>query len=288
MLEKVVFHTGYRERGREFNAFHSRRNSGIVKEQTELVLQRRIRLIVKRVKQVMFALLFVGLIMFGQWFFSGKMYRVIWESQYNGFMQGTAKLGFAINDIYITGKKNASTEDMSRILDIYKGDPILDLDLQEIKKRVEQMEWVKYAAVERKFPGTLVLSITEREPVAIWQHAGQLYLLDEDGTVIDKPGDVGYFADLIIIVGEEVPYYAQSLLAFLSEDKELYQQISSIIRIGNRRWDVRLHNGVEIKLPEKSPEQAVAYLTKMQHEKKILYSDVEVIDLRLSDKLFIQ
>ncbi|TIX57312.1 MAG: cell division protein FtsQ/DivIB, partial [Mesorhizobium sp.] len=60
------------------------------------------------------------------------------------------------------------------------------------------------------------------------------------------------------------------------------------IRIGERRWDLKLENGITVKLPEDGEDQAIADLVRMDRENGLLTRDIAAIDMRFSDRLVVQ
>src|SRR5262249_29500108 len=133
--------------------------------------------------------------------------------------------------------------------------------------RLEKLEWVQYAAVERVLPDTLHVHIVEARPVAIWQNQGKLHLLNLDGEVVEG-GNIEKYPNLPILVGEDAPTHTSELLHFLADEPQLFQQVASAIRVGERRWNLRFKSGIEVKLPEQNADQAwqkLAVLDKEQH-----------------------
>ncbi len=168
----------------------------------------------------------------------------------------------------------------------YRKIPLYSLDLDALKYQMESLGWIESVAIERNLPNALVLTVKERNPQAIWQYKGQLYLIDRSGALITKEG-IEQFARLPVIVGEDANTFFESLYIFMSEEPELMDNVQSIIRVGGRRWNVRMKNGIEIKLPEEKPDVAWRRLAKLQREKKILDRKIKYIDLRVEDRLFI-
>jgi cell division protein FtsQ len=58
--------------------------------------------------------------------------------------------------------------------------------------------------------------------------------------------------------------------------------------ISDRRWNLRLRNGLDIRLPETGVEQALVTLAALDRDKKLLSRDIVAIDLRLPDRVTVQ
>lgn len=199
----------------------------------------------------------------------------------------TARAGFALKDIYLEGRSRTSMEEIQHALGIQKGEPILRLSLEETRQRLEQVESVKLAAVERALPGTLYVRIVEREPVALWQNEGRIALVDDKGTVM-RDIDSAPYMHLPLIVGNEAPQHVSELMEVLAAAPELARRFSAAIYVGERRWNIRLTGGIEIKLPENEAAQAWKRLAQLQSDQHLLDREVRVIDLRLPERLFIK
>jgi cell division protein FtsQ len=167
----------------------------------------------------------------------------------DGAYNMTAKAGFSLQNVYLEGRGRTSMEEINNALGIKKGEPILRLSLDETREKLEQIESVKMAAVERSLPDTLIVRVVEREPVAVWQYQGQLALVDDKGTVM-RDIDSKPYQELPLIVGSDAPSHVAELMEILAAEPELAKRFSSAIYVGERRWNIRLASGVEIKLPQ--------------------------------------
>ena len=207
----------------------------------------------------------------------------------------TAKGGFAVQALYLEGRNRTSMTEIDKALDIKKGDPILEVSLSDMRERLEKIESVKFAAVERALPGTIYVRIVEREPVALWQHQGKLALVDDNGVVMNGL-DIAPYQHLPLIIGDDAPKHVRDLMALLGTEPELAKRFSSAIYVSDRRWNIRLNSGaegsagsnVEVRLPESNPVDAWKKLAELQQHNQVLDRDVKVIDLRLEGKMFIK
>ncbi len=205
----------------------------------------------------------------------------------NGMFQLTARAGFGLDALYLEGRSRTPMGEISKALALNKGDPILQLSLDEMRQRLEQVGSIRFAAVERELPGRLIVRIIEREPVALWQNQGKLALVDDNGVVMNDV-DVEGYRGLPLIVGKEAPTHVGEVLNLLASDKKLSGRVAAAVRISGRRWNIRLKDGKEVKLPETDPGKAWKTLAEIQEKQQLLDRDVKVIDLRVSGRLFIK
>ena len=106
---------------------------------------------------------------------SGAVEKVALATE-TGVYGTTAKAGYVLESLYLEGRGRTPMADIEKAMGIKKGDPILQISLPELRQRLEQVESIKAAEVERSLPSTLYIRIVEREPVALWQNKGQLSL----------------------------------------------------------------------------------------------------------------
>jgi cell division protein FtsQ len=198
----------------------------------------------------------------------------------------TAGTGLAVSDIYVVGRNETTGPDVLAAIDVQKGQPLLAFDPATAKERVEKLPWVRQARIERRFPGTVMVSLTERAPIGFLQKEGRLSLVDESGTVLATEG-LARWAGLPILIGEGAPQHTPALLEILSNHPDLRPRIKAFTYIGQRRWDLHLINNIIINLPETDPAAALERLESAQADSRVLEKDIRAIDLRLPDRMII-
>jgi len=196
-------------------------------------------------------------------------------------------LGFVVEDVLVVGRNQTSRDELLKAVRLARGAPILAFDLEQARKRVEELAWVRSASVERMLPDTVLLSVVERKPLALWQTQGRFQLIDRNGEVILKEG-IERFADLLVVVGEDAPAHAAALLDILQTQPQLMALVESAVRVGDRRWNVRLRGGIDVRLPADAAQQAWARLAEYEQSHGVLARDVRVLDLRLPDRLIVK
>jgi cell division protein FtsQ len=161
------------------------------------------------------------------------------------------------------------------------------LDVNEVRERLERVPLVKTAAVRKLYPNELVVTLTEREPHAIWQQNGELFVVAADGTVIDLMQD-SRFVDLPFVVGADANLHTKDYLALLEAAGPLKNRIRAGTLVAGRRWTLKMDNGMDVRLPEIGKSEALARLVKLEREQKILEKDVLAIDLRMPDRVVVR
>ncbi|WP_341704999.1 cell division protein FtsQ/DivIB [Ferrovibrio sp.] len=198
-----------------------------------------------------------------------------------------ANVDLRVGEVNLRGRRHAPLEMLAAAVEVERGDPILSLDLDSLRRRLETIGWVRQATVWRQLPDTLHIEIEEREPFARWQIDGRVYLVDEDGRVLQEI-DQADFAGLLLLVGAGASDKAHDLMAMLQTDPLLAGHVVAAIRLRGRRWDIQFDNGVVARLPEENPEAAWARLAALEKNEGLLRRDIVMVDLRLEDRLIVR
>ena len=190
-----------------------------------------------------------------------------------------AGLGFRLSEVHLQGASPASQQEILRAAAITPGVPILGLDLNAIRARVERVAWVDHARVIRLLPDTLVIAVQERPLLAVWQHQGRLDVVAADGRV-DLTVDPRHFAALPRIIGVGANTEAAKLLPELSKRPRLMVRLRAIRRVDQRRWDLLLKDGGTVLLPASEEVAALDRLDRLDRASRILDLGLSRIDLR--------
>lgn len=201
--------------------------------------------------------------------------------------QFTGKLGFTLENITIQGQKNTNNDKISQELKLKKGMPILSISLDSLKNRLERIQWIKYVIVERELPNSINILVVERTPIALGQKDQKLYIIDDEAVIINEK-DLSQHMHLPIMIGDGSEIYADSLIKILKEDAELFKKITSIIRVSERRWNIRFDNDLEVKLPEENLESAWKKIIKLYQNKELFLPNIACIDLRIANKIYVE
>src|SRR5580658_4404915 len=199
----------------------------------------------------------------------------------------TASLGLRVETIVIEGRANTPEPLLRAALGISKGDPILGFSLDAARRNVEKLSWVDQATIERRLPDTVVVQLVERRPFAIWQNQGKFVLIDRDGQMVTNE-DVAQFRQLPLVVGPGAPGAATPLIDALTQHPGLLARMVAAVRVGERRWNLQLRGGMNVMLPEGHEAVAIDRLVALQQDHALLDRPLEVVDMRLPDRLVLR
>jgi cell division protein FtsQ len=192
-----------------------------------------------------------------------------------------------VQQIVVKGRANTPDDQLRAALGVSVGDPILDFSVSGARDRIESLAWVAHVVVERRLPGTVVVDLQERRPFAIWQKDHKFLLIDRNGEVVTNEA-VEQFSKLPLVVGAGAPPHAAELLDDLGKVADIADRVEAAVRVGERRWNLRLKNGITVMLPEEHQDLALAKLHELQQSQALLDRPLIFVDLRLPDRMTVR
>jgi len=200
---------------------------------------------------------------------------------------GANVAGFNIAAVAITGERHLSREEILVAAGVTGRASLLFLDVADARARLLTNPWIADATVQKLLPDRLVISISERQAFALWQKAGRVGVIAGDGTVLE-PYVLRRYVDLPLVVGVGAEIRAKEFLAMLDRRPELRANVRASVLVAERRWNLRLKNGVDIRLPEFDVEHALDQLAALERDTKLSSRDITAIDLRLADRITVR
>ena len=195
--------------------------------------------------------------------------------------------GFRITSVVINGRKQLSQDEILAVGGISGRSSLLFLDADSVRDKLKANPWIAEATVLKLYPGQLQIDITERKAFALWQEAGRLSVIADDGAVLE-PYVSRRFLTLPLVVGKGADPTARDFLALLARYPQVQSVTKAAIFVGERRWNLRLKDGVDIRLPEQDVGNALAALCRLDKDEKLFSKDIMAVDMRLPDRLVIQ
>lgn len=211
----------------------------------------------------------------------------IGQSVSHGVDQITTGMGLKLRRVHITGASAEATPSIQRALAVQSGQPITSLDIDALQASVQSVGWVKEARVVRLLPDTLIVEVKEHDRLAVWQTRGQTYVIDGEGRAI--PGaDAGRYPNLPLVVGAGADKAAADILPLLAERPRLMSRVDALVRVDERRWDLRLRDGGIIQLPAVKQEAALIQLDALDQRERLLELGFARIDLRTEGQVAVR
>ena len=229
------------------------------------------------------ALGFLGLMGFLGWQAGGNLDAL--RRIHGGFADiGARALGFPIRNVEIAGAKELSKEEILAASGMTPSGSLLFLDVAAVRANVKALPLVAEATVRKLYPDQVDIRIVEREAFALWQNDGIVSVVSSDGTVIDTLRERRYLK-LPHVVGPGARLRVREYAEILEGVPELKAQIRAGVLVSERRWTLKLANGVDVKLPEERPVEALRQLVRLDREAQVLSKDILAVDLRVPGRV---
>jgi cell division protein FtsQ len=195
--------------------------------------------------------------------------------------------GFRITTVVINGRKQLSQDEVLAVGGVNGRSSLLFLDAATVRDKLKANPWIADATILKLYPGQLQIDIVERKAFALWQQDGRLAVIADDGAVLE-PYVSRRFVALPLVVGKGADTQAKDFLALLDRYPQVRSVTKAAIYVGQRRWNLRLKDGLDIRLPENDVGNALAALSRLDKEEKLFSRDIAAVDMRLPDRLTVQ
>lgn len=234
----------------------------------------------------------------GSWIWLSGLYGQATQAAGHFLIAQSVKAGFKIDNILVQGRENLDAETLLATINLQEGDALFGLNLPEILTNVEALSWVKSARVQIRYPNTVFIDVEERQPLALWHqfeiHQTEQHRPDNNVVLIDKDGVIltrtppAQFQNLPIVTGEKAHLAATEILSHLAAEPSVVTRVQAAAYISERRWDLKLKNGVIIHLPESDVGLSLRRLAKSQAQTSLLDKEIISVDARYEDRLIIK
>jgi cell division protein FtsQ len=195
--------------------------------------------------------------------------------------------GFPIATVSVSGENHLSRDEILAAAGVTARSSLLFFDVADARARLMTNPWIAEATVQKLLPDRLAIAITERAAFALWQKSGRVGVVAEDGTVLE-PAVLPQYAGLPFIVGAGAETRARDFLPLLDRRPELRANVRAAVLVAERRWNLRLWNGVDVRLPETGVERALDLFMALEREVKLSDRDITSVDLRLPDRVTVR
>tara|TARA_R110002124_G_scaffold36451_15_gene117452 strand:- start:7824 stop:8705 length:882 start_codon:yes stop_codon:yes gene_type:complete len=190
-----------------------------------------------------------------------------------------ADAGLAIGEIAITGQTLTSEQAIFDALGVEPHTSTMSFDVEAARQRIAELPAIASASVRKSFPGDIVVTVTEKQPVARWRVDGITFVVDASGEQIGE--DRGAYGDLPLVIGDGANDDALVMIRALERYPTLNDGLVALSRIADRRWDLIYDTGLRVQLPELGVAGALRHLALYQEDYQLLDRDVTIIDLRV-------
>jgi len=195
--------------------------------------------------------------------------------------------GFRISSVILNGRKQLTQDEILAIGGINGRSSLLFVDAAAVRDKLKANPWIADANVLKLYPDRLQIDVTERTAFALWQEDGKLAVIADDGAVLENYVP-SRFVKLPLVVGKGADAAAKDFIALLDRYPQVRAVTKAAIYVGERRWNLRLNDNLDVRLPENDVGNALAMLSKLDREDRLFSRDIVAIDMRLPDRLTVR
>ncbi|MBX9617550.1 MAG: cell division protein FtsQ/DivIB [Hyphomicrobiales bacterium] len=201
---------------------------------------------------------------------------------------GLRSIGFRVSEVRVTGAHQLTVPELFERIGLNSTSlTTLGFDAEQARRKLVEIPWIKTASVRVLLPGTIDVAVVEREPFALWQRDGRVNLVDREGGIIGAYEDER-FANLPVVVGEGADKRVVEIRQLLDLHPLLRQQVRAAVLVAERRWTLKLADGVDVMLPEEGAQDALASLIRIDGQSGLLKRDIAAVDLRVANRVIVR
>lgn len=207
-----------------------------------------------------------------------------------------------IERIQVSGNRRLASNDVVALVSGMRGQNIVLTDLSAWRGRLLESPWVHDATLRRTLPGTIEITIAERDPVLIARLGDGLYLIDRRGLVIDEYGPSYQDFDLPIVDGlsekavapgeaidGERAGLAARLIASLAAKPDVAARLSQIdVRDAHNAAIVLTGDSALIYVGEDRFLPRVESYLQLQATLRDRVPDIDYVDLRFDERIYVR
>jgi cell division protein FtsQ len=195
--------------------------------------------------------------------------------------------GLQVKGVRLTGNRQMSHDQILEVAGVLPTSSVLFFDPDQARARLKANPWIADATIQKLYPDQLLFTVVEREPFALWQRDGKIAVIAADGAVIANHID-SRFQHLPLVVGKGAEARVREVVDLLAERPDLAKAVRAAVLVAERRWTLVLKNGIDVRLPDDNIDRALADLSRLDTERRLMTRDVTMIDLRVPDRVTIR
>ena len=195
---------------------------------------------------------------------------------------------YSLTKVKINELQYIESSEIEKFFTKYQGKSIFLIPIKEIAKKLHQNKWIIAVSIKSDYKSTISIVIKETNPIGIFYNGENYFLFDNNLEIIDFVSSKTHlYSELIKLKGNNS--LSNANLLFKSIPSFFKNEIEEAIFINNRRWDVKLKNGIKLKLRENKVLESFdnydkIYMNLSSQE----FQEIDLIDLRLAKKAILR
>jgi cell division protein FtsQ len=235
----------------------------------------------KKTKKYLFFLLY-SLLFIIVFYFSVRTF----EGTGSFFNKVSLNSGYGLKIINISGNKIIQHDEIYNLVEHHIDMNTFTIPISQIKKDLEKISWCKSAIVIKKLPDKLIIQVLEYQPFAILNESE---IITNDFYSIIQYNKLAHSSFNLLRINSNNIYQARKFIKIIMKTLpiQMFSKIKSVDYISNRRWNIIFANNLLVKLPENNLSTTLQSLIKIYQKHESFNENLNIIDLRLREKVFI-
>lgn len=199
---------------------------------------------------------------------------------------------FPIRDVVFMGNKHIIDIELRSLAGVKPGDSLFALSARTVSDRLARSPWIKSVSIRKVYPDKILIKVNEAAPFAILQMKGNTFLIDENGSTLDKIDDTVPFLPVIA--------------ADPARNRESFAEALNLTRIIREKGIAAERGRVEV-IADKGPEDMAIVIDNLvikigsgeykQKLERFFYIEKEIekraiavdyVDLRFTNKVIVK
>lgn len=188
-----------------------------------------------------------------------------------------------IKEIVIENNSIIKTKDLKKDLSYLYRENVFNLDIEKIKKKLDEQLFIKGYEIKKIYPNTLKIKVFEKTPIAIIQDKKNKYFFTNNKDVIDFR-NIEIFNNLPIAFSNK-----KNFSIFYSNLLKVEFPINDIKQFNFfeiNRWDIITKDNKTVKLPVENYLESLKNYMVLKN--KSSFKKFNTFDYRISDQLILK
>lgn len=202
------------------------------------------------------------------------------------------KIILPLKQVVFTGNRHLTDDELKELSGIGVQESLVTVSNREVSQRLLKSPWILSVNIRKEYPDTLSLAIKEAAPFALLDMNGRLFLIDENGKLLEEMKD-GSIPFLPVITGDpfhEKEGFSDALnLAKLMNDRRFSLERDYIEIILSKPHELTITiDGTVVIIGSGKYKEKLERLLELENRIETSGILVDYIDLRFADKAIVK
>lgn len=199
---------------------------------------------------------------------------------------------FPLKHLTFIGNRHLTDDELKAFAGVHLNESLFMISNKEVSQHLLKSPWVKSVIVRKEFPDTLSMTIKETEPFALLNMNEHLFLIDENGKLLEElKGDSVPF--LPVIAGDpfkEKKGFSEALnFIKVMNAKQFSSERDHVEIIANKPHELSITvDGMIVKIGTGGYEEKLDRFIRLEEDIKNMGIPVDSIDLRFENRAIVK